>query len=58
MAYFAVRKAGMFGEDASWISSEKDDTSEEYNARVDKTVKKILDESYDRVEKLLLSREK
>ena len=58
MAYFAVRKAGMFGEDASWISSDKEDTSENYNAKVDKTVKKILDESFIRVEKLLLSKEK
>lgn len=53
MAYFAARKAGMFGDDTGYYSSDKDQTSEAYNALVDKTVKKILDESFERVSKLL-----
>lgn len=58
MAYFAVRKSGMFGADSGYMSSDKRDTSEKYNAQVDLTVKKILDESYERVEKLLKTKEK
>jgi ATP-dependent metalloprotease len=40
MAYGAVRKTGMFGELTStgFISSSSDDTSEKYNAEVDKLV--------------------
>ena len=48
----------MFGEDVGYIDSEKDGASEKYNAMVDSVVKKILDDSYDRVVKLLQSREK
>jgi ATP-dependent Zn protease len=58
MAYFAVRKSGMFGEESGYISSDSKDTSEKYNAKVDQIVKKILDESYARVTKLLASKEK
>jgi ATP-dependent Zn protease len=45
MAYRAVRLFGMFGEDMGYISSEPDQTSEKYNAMVDKEAKKILDVS-------------
>ena len=59
MARRSVREFGMFGEDgSSFISSQKDDTSEEYNAIIDHKVKEILDESYERVTKLLLSKRK
>lgn len=33
----------MFGEEAGYISSDPDSTSEKYNAMVDKEVKDILD---------------
>lgn len=36
MAYRAVRLFGMFGEKTGYISSEPDQTSEKYNAMVDK----------------------
>ncbi len=43
MAYRAVRYFGMFGEDSGYVSTEPDQTSEKYNALVDKQVKEILD---------------
>jgi ATP-dependent metalloprotease len=43
MAYRAVRYFGMFGESHGYISSSPDETSEKYNAMVDKQVKEILD---------------
>lgn len=46
MAYRAVRYFGMFGEQAGYISSDPKDTSEKYNAMVDKEVKDILDVKY------------
>ena len=46
-------KFGMFGEDVGYMSSKKDDLSEEMVAKIDKTVKDILQESEERVEKLL-----
>jgi ATP-dependent Zn protease len=46
MAYRAVRYFGMFGENAGYISQDPDQTSEKYNAMVDKEVKEILDVSY------------
>jgi ATP-dependent metalloprotease len=58
IAYQAVRRFGMFGEDVGYLSTEKEDNSEIYNAMVDKAVKKILDESYTRVVNLLQSKEK
>ena len=48
----------MFGSSAGYISSEKDDNSEEYNAMIDSEVKRILDESYNRVVKLIGDKEK
>jgi ATP-dependent Zn protease len=44
LAYRAVRMFGMFGDEgAGYISAEQDQTSEKYNAMVDKHVKEILD---------------
>lgn len=48
----------MFGNDVGYISSDKQESSEKYNSIVDLEVKKILDESYERVVKLLHSKEK
>ena len=46
LAYRAVRMFGMFGDEgAGYISAEQDQTSEKYNAMVDKHVKEILDVS-------------
>ncbi len=45
LAYRAVRGFGMFGEQSGYISAEPDQTSEKYNAMVDKQVKEILDVS-------------
>ena len=36
MAYRAVRYFGMFGETSGYISSDPDQTSEKYNAMIDK----------------------
>lgn len=52
-AVYAVRKCGMFGDIVGYNSTEKKDTSDEYNAEVDKAVKLILDESFERVSNLL-----
>ena len=45
LAYRSVRMFGMFGENAGYISADPDQTSEKYNAMVDKEVKVILDVS-------------
>jgi ATP-dependent Zn protease len=45
LAYRAVRQFGMFGEHSGYLSTGPDDTSEKYNALVDKSVKEILDVS-------------
>lgn len=45
LAYRAVRMFGMFGEQSGYISSSPDQTSEKYNAMIDKQVKEILDVS-------------
>lgn len=58
IAYQAVRRFGMFGEEVGYLSTDKDENSEKYNSLVDSAVKKILDESYDRVVKLLQSKER
>ena len=57
MAYQAVRRFGMFGQEAGYISSGKDENSDAYNAMIDQEVKRILDESYKRVESLLKDKE-
>ena len=41
----AVRKYGMFGDLVGYNSTDLDQTSQEYNAEVDKAVKQILDVS-------------
>ena len=56
-AYAAVRRYGMFGEEAGLISKDERETSEAYNAKVDAEVKRILDESYERVYTLLKNKE-
>lgn len=58
IAYAAVRKYGMFGEDAGFISIDQKDSSSEHNAMVDDKVKQILDESFERVKTLLHSKER
>jgi ATP-dependent metalloprotease len=56
MAYGAVMQYGMFGEDVGYMSSQTDQLSEEMKAKIDSQVKKILQESEQRVEKLLLQK--
>jgi hypothetical protein len=46
MAYQAVRRYGMFGEEAGYISIDTKEASSEHNAMIDDQVKKILDVSY------------
>ena len=58
LAQRAVRHFGMFGEEAGYLAGKKEDQSNEHNALVDKTVKQILDESYDRVVALLSGKER
>lgn len=58
IAYAAVRKYGMFGDDAGFASIDFKDSSAEHNAMIDENVKKILDESFERVTTLLRSKEK
>lgn len=58
MASSAVRHFGMFGEDVSYISRSKDQTSDQHNASIDNEVQKILDESFHRVQTLLLEKDK
>ena len=43
LAYSAVRRYGMFGEDAGYVSVDQKEASSEYNAMIDDQVKKILD---------------
>jgi ATP-dependent Zn protease len=43
LAYRAVRSFGMFAEQSGYLSTDPDETSEKYNALVDKQVKEILD---------------
>jgi ATP-dependent Zn protease len=57
LAYSAVRRFGMFGEHAGYISEEKDNLSDRHNAMVDKTVQEILKQSKERVTALLMNRE-
>ena len=43
LAYKAVRQFGMFGDQSGYLSTDMEETSEKYNALVDKKVKEILD---------------
>lgn len=54
----AVRTSGMFGDMASLSSTAFDENSDKYNALVDSAVKKILDESFERVKNLLEKKDK
>ena len=47
----------MFGEEVGYMSSQTDELSEDMKAKIDNLVKKILQESEARVEKLLLDKE-
>ena len=57
MAYQAVMRLGMFGKEAGFMSVDQKEISQEQRAVVDEEVKKILDESFKRVEKLLKDKE-
>jgi len=56
IAYQAVMKYGMFGEELGYMSSSTEELSEEMKAKIDDKVKLILQESEVRVEKLLLDK--
>lgn len=58
LAQGAVRYYGMFGDNVSYISKNKNETSDDYNSMVDKEVQKILDESFERVTQLLMQKDK
>jgi ATP-dependent metalloprotease len=58
MAQQAVRYFGMFGDEVSYISRDKNNTSDTHNGDIDMLVKKILDDSFERVSKLLLTKDK
>ena len=50
IAYEAVRRYGMFGEEAGYLSIDSNkEISQEHSALIDDKVKKILDESFERV---------
>ena len=48
----------MFGDEVGYMSAGKEDLSEDQQAKVDKHVKKLLQESEQRVEKLLMRKGK
>ena len=48
----------MFGDRISYSSTKKKDTSDVYNAEVDRVVTEILQESFERVELLLQTKDK
>ena len=58
IAYRAVMRYGMYGEEVGYMSSSTDELSEEMKAIIDKSVNRILQESEQRVEALLLSKGK
>ena len=59
LATSGVREFGMFGEEgAAFMSSSKDDTSDDLNSMVDMKVKEILDQSHERIYSLLKSKSK
>lgn len=58
MATYAVRQCGMFGDLVGYNKVNKNESSEEYNALCDAAVKKILDESFERVSHLLTVKDK
>jgi ATP-dependent Zn protease len=58
IAYQAVMRYGMFGEDLGYMSSDTKELSEEMKSKIDLKVKEILKYSEARVEKLLLKKSK
>jgi ATP-dependent Zn protease len=48
----------MFGEEIGYNSTQAKESSDAYNADVDRVVKKILDESFERVSLLLTKKDK
>ena len=48
----------MYGDEVSFISRKKDDTSDDHNGKIDKEVQKILDDSFQRVSQLLTEKDK
>lgn len=58
LASQAVRYFGMYGDDVSFISRDKNDTSDEHNGQIDVAVQKILDDSFQRVSQLLTSKDR
>ena len=48
----------MFGDDAGYISTEKNENSMQHNDKIDKEVQDVLDASFLRVKELLLSKER
>lgn len=57
-ATYAVRECGMFGDMVGYNKVQVKESSEEYNALCDAAVKKILEESYERVAHLLTVKDK
>ncbi len=57
LATYAVRQCGMFGDLVGYNSTEAKDASDVYNAQVDAAVKQILAESFERVSKLLATKD-
>lgn len=58
VAYRAVMRDGMYGEEVGYMSASTDELSEEMKAIIDENVKRILRESEQRVEALLLRKGK
>jgi len=56
IAYQAVMKYGMFGEELGYMSSSTEELSEDMKSKIDDKVKQILKESEVRVQKLLLDK--
>lgn len=48
----------MFGEEIGYSSTQKKESSDVYNADVDRVVKEILDQSFERVSLLLTTKDK
>ena len=57
IAYEAVRKYGMWGPEAGFMSTDNNEVSQELNSVIDERVRQILKESAERVTKLLTKRE-
>ena len=53
MAYQAVTKFGMFGDDLGYMSTNDEQLSDKMKSEIDLKVKQILEQSEQRVEKLL-----